>query len=93
MPLYFFSQTALTLKRKRDVSTVTKKMSGHASPPGDRWWRALAFLLTFDVDLHTLGHGQSFVIVGLTAEDRRLGQTWGGRTLVRFEAEKEVVLC
>lgn len=63
------------------------------TPDPQQMVRALAFLLTFDVDLHTLGHRESFVIVGLTAEDGCLGQTWGGRTLVRFEAEKEVVLC
>ena len=30
--------------------------------------------LTFDVDLHAFGHGQSFLIVGLTTEDCGLGQ-------------------
>lgn len=37
--------------------------------------RGLALLLTFDVDLYALGHGQPLVIVGFTAEDRCLGQT------------------
>lgn len=35
----------------------------------------LALLLTFDVDLNALGHGQALVIVGFTAEECRLGQT------------------
>ena len=46
--------------------------------------------LTFDVDLHALGHGQPFVIVGLTTEDRSLGQTWRGRRAVRPAAERQV---
>lgn len=90
-PIIFFPNSTDTKEEKGRV--YCHKGNEWACQPPRRWWRALAFLLTFDVDLHTLGHGQSFVIVGLTAEDRRLGQTWGGRTLVRFEAEKEVVLC
>lgn len=35
------------------------------------WWGGDCF----DVDLHTLGHCQAFVIVGLTAEDGCLCQT------------------
>lgn len=48
-------------------------------PPTPEYAGALVPLLTFDVDLHPFGHCQSFLIVGLTAEDRRLVETCTGR--------------
>ena len=53
---------------------------------------SLALLLTFDVDLHSLGHAQPFVIVGLTTEDRHLRQAWNGRRLMRPAAEKQAAV-
>lgn len=52
----------------------------------------MALVLTFDVDLHTPGHGQPFVIVGLTTEDSHLGQTWNGRGLMRPVTEKQAAV-
>ena len=63
------------------MSEFTEAVSGEARAPAvprtqlPNMLKGQALLLTFDVDLYALGHGQPLVIVGLTAEDRRLGQT------------------
>lgn len=91
-----------TLKAERlsDLSKVTKgsqdsipgswlaEITLHPLTPGTCRGHS-TLLLTFDVDLHALGHGQPFVIVGLTAEDRGLSQTWRGRRAVRPAAERQ----
>lgn len=63
--------------RSGDLSRITKAFSGEAGAPDvlPHPSQGLALLLTFDVDLNALGHGQALVIVGFTAEERRLGQT------------------